>query len=146
MRRTATWVGIVLLVAASVLGACDRPDAYHATPANDLVLLTFEQQGGIAGFEDKLILGHGGEYYLVREGSTERIGSLQPERRGQLEGWREGVAAFRLKLQDNPGGPDNLVRQLVWAGQGSSQPTEAQQREILDWATQLMGELSGPER
>ena len=131
-----------MLLSAATLGGCDQPPGARPTSVSGQLLLTFDQKGGIAGFQDRLVVGYGGEYYLQRGGRVERIGSLGLEKRGQLEGWAEGFAPFTLRLEDNPGGPDNLVRQLVWVGLGELSANGSQQKEILDWVADLVGELS----
>jgi hypothetical protein len=140
MSKTGLLVGFLLLLIMAALNACDRPAADG--PGQGLPLLVLERQGGIAGFVEKLVLGERGEYYLERGGGLQRIGTLQEPRRGQLDGWREGFARFSLKLEDNPSGPDNLVRLLTWSGDGSLEASQAQQQDILDWAIRLLNELS----
>jgi hypothetical protein len=132
---------LLLLLAVAALNACDQP-ASSGPRGQGLPLFVLERQGGIAGFAEKLVLGGHGEYYLERGGGLQRIGTLQAPQRGQLDGWREGFADFSLKLEDNPGGPDNLVRLLTWYGDGTSEATQAQQQEILDWAIRLLNQLS----
>ena len=134
-------LGLLVTAAIALGNGCDRP-AGRTLGTAPIRLLVFEQQGGIAGFQDRLVVGYGGEYYLQRGGRVERIGSLGLEKRGQLEGWAEGFAPFTLRLEDNPGGPDNLVRQLVWVGLGKLSANGSQQKEILDWGADLVGELS----
>lgn len=130
------------LLAVLLLLSCDQPRRSTAVPGAPLLAL--ERTGGIAGFQDRLLIGYGGEYYMARSGRAERIGSLSPNRLNQLKTWMERVAPFTLRLEDNPGGPDNLVRQLMWAGQGRTAPDEALQYEILNWAISLLDELSAP--
>ena len=132
---------ILLEVCLLPLVACDRPPT-RATGEPGAPLLTFERSGGIAGFQDRLVVGYNGEYYLARGGQQERIGSLSEERQAQLESWLAETAPFTLRLEDNPGMPDNMVRQVVWRGPGKKLPAESQQRAILDWASDLLAELS----
>lgn len=140
--KKITLFQMFFLLAVLLLLSCDQPRRSTVVP--DTPLLTFERTGGIAGFQDRLLIGYKGEYYLVRSGRPERIGSLSPQRLSQLRSWMERVAPFTLRLEDNPGGPDNLIRQLIWAGQGRSVPDEALQQEILNWAISLLDELSAP--
>jgi hypothetical protein len=104
-------------------------------------VLIFERQGGIAGFQDKLVIGYAGEYYLWRDG-RDHIGLLDAERRVQLAGWSDSFVPFVIKLEDNPGGPDNLVHRLEWAALGRLYANQSQQEEILEWAANLLQELS----
>lgn len=138
-KRTVIILSMLWVVV--LVTGCDRPAP--VLPGHSPVpLLIAEQRGGIAGFQDRLILGQGGEYYLSRGGGLERIGSLQPEWRTQLDAWRSQFAPFAIKLEDNPGGPDSLIRQLWWAGLGTVRANEQQQQEILDWAIDLFYQLS----
>jgi hypothetical protein len=105
-------------------------------------VLIFERQGGIAGFQDKLVVGYGGEYYLSRGATGDRIGMLPSDRRMELQGWLDRLAPFTWKSEDNPGGPDSMVQVLVWAGLGTANADDAQQQELLDWAANLLQELS----
>nr|MBC7244340.1 hypothetical protein [Chloroflexota bacterium] len=139
MKRSAL-LTVLCLSVVLLFASCDQPRRSAVTPGTPL--LTFERSGGIAGFQDRLVIGYGGEYYFVRSGRPERIGSLRSEKYAQLEKWMERVAPFTLRLEDNPGGPDNLVRLLVWTGPGRAVPDEAQQREILNWASGLLDELT----
>jgi hypothetical protein len=143
MKRRITLAGVCLLLLV-VWTACDRPAPSRPVPEPGKPLLVFERQGGIAGFQDKLVIGYGGEYYLSLMG-RERIGLLGAARQAQLAGWSEGFGPFTIKLEDNPGGPDNLVQRLEWAGAGRLQANRSQQEEILDWAAGMMHELGAVE-
>jgi hypothetical protein len=142
-RRMRKWAILLLvgLVLAVLAAGCDRPAGVRPGDQSTAPLLAFARTGGIAGFQDRLVIGYGGEYYLAQAGQ-ERIGPLSQERQDQLQAWREELAPFTLKLEDNPGGPDNMVRQLVWAGLGKANASEAKQQEILDWAGGLFFELN----
>ncbi len=144
MKKGIALAGVCLLLMMAVWTACDRPAPSHPAPEPGKPLLVFERQGGIAGFQDKLVIGYGGEYYLSLNG-REHIGMLTAGLRAQLAGWIEGFAPFAIKLEDNPGGPDNLVRRLEWAGMGRLQASRSQQEEILDWAASMMHELGAVE-
>ncbi|MGC8787353.1 MAG: hypothetical protein ACP5Q1_08015 [Anaerolineae bacterium] len=133
---------ILCLLSILLLASCDQPRRQTGVPG--VPLLTFERTGGIAGFQDRLVIGYGGEYYLKRSGRPERIGSLSPGQLARLKNWMERIAPFTLRLEDNPNGPDNLVRQLSWTGLGRAVPDEAQQYEIMNWAVGLLDELSAP--
>jgi len=141
LRRLMAMVS--LLLAAVVLGSgCDRPLSVPKTPEPGVPLLIFERTGGIAGFQDKLVIGYGGEYYLSRSGQKERIGRLGPDELAQLETWAQGFAPLTLRFEDNPSGPDNLIQQLIWTGLGTGTADEEQQQEMLAWAVKLLDELS----
>lgn len=130
-----------MLLIISLLCACDQPRV-RPTIEPGGVLLSFERTGGIAGFMDRLTISAAGEYQLTRKGQPERNGTLNNEQRAQLDTWQQRFSAFTLTLEDNPGGPDNMKREAIWSGVGKTAPTQAEQRQILDWAAALLGELS----
>jgi hypothetical protein len=144
MRKTTTFVLAAMVVLAFFAEGCDRPPV-PAQLAPRPPLLSFSQEGGIAGFMDRLAVGEGGVCYARRGGQNEWIGTLSNEEWVQLESWLQLFSPFTLTAEDNPGGPDNLVRRLLWAGQGTERATEAQQRQILDWALRVLGEISAVE-
>jgi hypothetical protein len=140
MKRSALLLGALCFLLVPLLSGCDRAaPAPQAEPGKPL--LTFERTGGIAGFQDRLVIGYSGEYYL-KSSRVERIGPLSAERTTQLHTWFVQLAPFTLRLEDNPGGPDNMVRQATWAGAGKATATQAEQQEILKWASDLLAELS----
>jgi len=140
MKRYALLLAVLCLMLVPLLAGCDRtPPSVQAEPGT--VLLAFERTGGIAGFQDRLVVGYAGEYYL-KSGQVERIGSLGAERSTQLRDWFVRLAPFTLHLEDNPGGPDNMVRQVTWTGLGKATATQAEQEQILQWAGDLLAELS----
>ena len=136
----------IVLCAISLLSilwlcSCDRPYSVPSSKA-DLPLLTFERSGEAAGFRERLVIGYHGEYYWKHSGEQERIGLLGPDRRAQLQDWAERFAPFTMTLEENPDMPDNLIRQLAWTGLGKVAPSQTQQRDILNWANELVEELS----
>ncbi len=140
LRRSIILVSLLLAV---LLGSgCDRRPSVPRTPEPGVPLLILERTGGIAGFQDKLVIGYGGEYHLTRGGQKERIGTLSPDRLAQLETWAQGLAPLTLRFEDNPSGPDNLIQQLMWTGLGTRTADEGQQQEMLAWAVNLLDELS----
>ena len=145
-RRLRARTMLVLLgVLAIALISCDRPVSMRPGDEHGVPLLTFARTGGIAGFQDRLVIGDSGEYY-VAQSSQELIGTLSAERRTQLESWRDSFAPFTLKLEDNPGGPDNMVRELILQGLGKTNAGEQKQQELLDWVTSLFAELTAAGR
>ncbi len=140
MKRIATL--FLLLWALVVLAGCDRPPRGTATPEPGAPLLILERIGGIAGFADKLVLGTRGEYYLSRRGQQDRIGQLSRTQRGQLDDWLQRFGPFTVRFEDNPGGPDSMLHELVWDGVGPITPSDTQQQAMFEWAINLLAELS----
>ncbi|MCL4300337.1 MAG: hypothetical protein KJ077_31675 [Anaerolineae bacterium] len=121
--------------------ALTTPTSQAAAPAAAAApVLSFKLSGGIVGFCDDLTLDAAGNYVLRRACAepAEIGGALTPEDFASLNSWVQNLASFQLKSEDNPGGPDNMVMELVFTGQGSTQADEAQQQAILDWANSLL--------
>lgn len=141
MRRCPILRYLLCLSAVLLLIGCDKPPSTALPMESGKPLLIFERVGGIAGFQDHLVIGYNGEFYL-RQGSVERIGSLSAERTIQLRQWFTRLAPFTLRLEDNPGMPDNMVRQVVWAGLGRVTVSQAEQQQILKWVSDLLTEMA----
>jgi hypothetical protein len=124
------------------LASCDRPSQGIATPEPGAPVLILERTGGIAAFADKLVIGAGGEYYLSRRGYQDRIGQLGETQRAQLDDWQQRFGPLTLRFEDNPGGPDNMLHELVWDGVGQITASETQQQAIFEWALNLLAALS----
>jgi hypothetical protein len=139
MKRLVT--GMLLMALLAAAAGCDTPGDTLPAPASGKVVLNYARIGGIAGFQDRLVIGASGEYYLT-QGAREAIGSISSSRRKVLDNWRAQYAPFTLTLEDNPGGPDNMKRQVAWTGDGKTVATDAEQRQMLDWAAALMQELT----
>lgn len=135
-RRLVVFTVTLLLIA--LLCSCDRPNSSPQT-AREPVLVV-ERTGGIAGFADHLVVGFDGQYYLSQR-QKEFIGSLGAESTAWLREQYTRLAPFTLRLEDNPGGPDNMVRQVVWTGLGKEVATQAEQQKILNWGIDLLATL-----
>jgi len=142
MKRITTLLLILLGLTTIGLASCDRPPHGIGTPEPGAPLLILERTGGIAGFADKLVVGAHGEYYLSRRGRQDRIGQLSKAQRAQLNDWLQRFGPFTLRFEDNPGGPDSMLHELLWEGVGPIAPSETQQQAIFEWALSLLAELS----
>jgi hypothetical protein len=140
MNRQVILLAVLAVCLSLLVAGCDRQPSTPPAPEPGQPLMVYERTGGIAGFQDRLVIGYNGEYYLGQQGA-ERIGSLSAERVAQLRGWFVRLAPFTLRLEDNPGGVDNMVRQAIWSGLGKTPATQAEQRDILNWAGELFTEL-----
>lgn len=102
------------------------------------VVVTFNITGGIVGFCDTLTVTEAGGYVLQSCQGEGISGTLAQADLEALQSWYHELAAFQLAFEDNPGGPDNLVSDLVFSGQGARQADEIQQQIIFDWANGLL--------
>jgi hypothetical protein len=142
MKRITTLVLVLLALTLLALAGCDRPLDGNATPEPGAPLLILERTGGIAGLEDKLVIGAGGEYYLSRRGRQDRIGQLSEAQSAQLDEWLQRFGPLTLRFEDNPGGPDSLLHEWVWDGVGQIAASETQQQVMFEWTLNLLDELS----
>jgi hypothetical protein len=134
--RLARLAAVLLLIA--LLCSCDRPRSSPQSASEPVLVL--ERSGGIAGFMDHLVVGFDGQYYLSQQ-QKEYIGSLSADSTAWLREQYNRLAPFTLRLEDNPGGPDNMVRQVAWTGLGKQVATQAEQQELLRWGTDLLASL-----
>lgn len=115
-----------------------------SNPAADMAL-TFNISGGIAAFCDNLSITGSGDYTLTSCNQNGPVtGQLDEADRISLQTWRENLADFQVALEDNPDGPDNMARNLVFSGQGQIEVDETQQQVIFDWVNGLIIRLQTP--
>jgi hypothetical protein len=101
-------------------------------------VFTFKLSGGIIGFCDTLTVSDTGEYALETCGREQLTGTLDAEDLELLQTWANELTDFSLTTEDNPGGADNLVSELVFIGQGSEAGDEVQRQVIFDWVNGLL--------
>ncbi len=148
MRHFLLLAGLVTLVFVSACGSAPQQErvqsplsaSTHPTPGP--VIMQFRRQGGIAGLCDEVKVHSGGiiEYHTC--GQPVNTATLTPEERQELAGWMKELSAFTFKQEDNPGGPDNLMRELEFAGQGSTPATDEQKQTMLSWIESIYAELA----
>jgi hypothetical protein len=117
------------------------PTSEPAAPApesSDTLAMTFSISGGIVGFCDELTIEADGSYTLESLCNQAVItGSLDQADQEMLQAWRENFGAFQISSEDNPGGPDNMVTNLNFNGQGDTAADEQQQTMIYEWINGL---------
>lgn len=105
-------------------------------------LLAFNISGGLIGFCDELSIDASGAYTLrLLCDQTEIAGTLDPGELTTLQSWGDNLADFQITFEDNPRGPDNLVTNLIFKGQGEVEADEQQRQIIFDWASGLVARL-----
>lgn len=145
-RRILLFAGLFLLAWIVSCGSSsekergDVPASTSPTPAP--VVMRFRRQGGIAGLCDDVAVHKDGiiEYHTCNR--PIQTATLTQGERQELVGWVDELSAFTFKQEDNPGGPDNLVRELQFAGQGSSPATDDQKQMMSGWIERIYGELA----
>jgi hypothetical protein len=114
------------------------PEPAQESPAADMPVVTFGISGGIVGFCDELRIEADGSYTLQSLCNQDVItGSLEQNDQAMLQAWHEALEDFQMSSEDNPGGPDNMVTNLSFNGQGDTVADEQQQRMIYEWVNGL---------
>jgi hypothetical protein len=106
--------------------------------ANDAVVLSWEREGGLAGFCDEVIVYAGGEVLSrsCHSEATERT-RLSVARFGQLSAWRETLKPFE-HVQSDGAVADGMTVRLNFAGQGTQAATDEDVQAMLDFAASLL--------
>lgn len=108
------------------------------------VALSWNRNGGIAGFCDELIVYRSGEIVAYNCGSENVAqGALATLDDAQVAQFSELLAKYGpvTIMQDDGAVADSMQVGLNLAGTGTEQPDEAGQQALLDWATNLYTQL-----
>ena len=105
--------------------------------SSDGPVLNFSLFGGIIGFCDELVVSRSGDYTLRICGQDDVVGKLAEDDLTSLQTWYDNLASFNFTFEDNPGGPDNLVTNFSFNGQGQVEADERQQQVIVEWVSSL---------
>lgn len=111
--------------------------------AENSAMIEFSVTGGIAALCDDFVVSHDGSYTISRPcDDYEKSGTLEQAELNSLRAWSENLADFQLTFEDNPGGPDNMIRALTFGGQGEVEADDRQKQVIFDWVNGLMVRLN----
>jgi hypothetical protein len=146
MRNILLFAGLFLLLVTAGCGSSPEeasvksPAGAQPTPAP--VVMQFHRQGGLAGLCDDVSVHADGiiEYHTC--GQPIHTATLTRDEQKELAGWAGELSQFTFKQEDNPGGPDNLVRELQFTGQGATPATDAQKQMMLEWLERIYSELA----
>ena len=114
-------------------------DGSEIRPAS--LALTWQRNGGLAGFCDSLTVYLSGEVSASNCKAGERTGRLSAPELTQLEQWLMQLHQADLDASDPAGVTDRMTRRLVLFGNGDAQPSEAEQQALLSWAQDLYQRL-----
>lgn len=110
--------------------------------------LTWTREGGIAGFCDRLTVFLSGEVYgsNCRSEQAEAAMShfadlLTEDERQKFFTWVREFGEVSLDVSDPAGVADRMVVTLEFHGNGNGQPTDAEKRELLEFAQSLYQKL-----
>ena len=144
------WRRLALLLAVLTLGlaACGPAPGTQpeATADPNLALLSWQREGGLAGYCDELsILADGRVMVSTCRGGEDAIigeGTLTPDQKAQLDAWVSRFQAFDLEWTD-PATADAMTVRLGLEGQGSAEATEQDLQAIRDYVASLYLEIGG---
>lgn len=146
VRKSLLFVGLLLTALTVGCGPSSEKQPVKvgatASPIPAPVVMRFHRQGGIAGLCDDVAIHADGviEYHTCNRPT--QTATLTQGEREELAGWVGELSAFTFKQEDNPGGPDNLVRELQFAGKGTSSATDEQKQMMTDWIERIYSELA----
>lgn len=137
-RRLVWWTAYSLVFACS-----SSPAAPQDSQQDSAVVLSWNRDGGFAGFCDQLKIATSGEATSstcrTTGSKTRRLPSGDLTR---LNEWRRTFGAVSITTGDS-GTADGLTLKLTLAGTGQEQPSAAQRQEMLDWAQRVYNETNG---
>ena len=116
-------------------------DASVVVPAS--VALSWQRVGGIAGFNDNLMVYRSGEIHADWSGGSQdsTLAALSADQQAQLQGWLAKFGSVSVQEASPTNVSDQMSSSLTLLGDGSAQPNAAEQQEMLDWAQNVLSGL-----
>jgi hypothetical protein len=113
----------------------------QARPAS--LALTWQREGGIAGFCDSLTIYASGEVYASTcRGERTQMGLLTAEERAELVTWLDSYGAFSHEQSDGAVA-DSMSVSIHLAGSGAASVSEVEQGELQTWIQGVYARLMG---
>ncbi|MDF1513967.1 MAG: hypothetical protein P1S60_09170, partial [Anaerolineae bacterium] len=118
-----------------------------ATPVDggastNVSLVTWQREGGIAGFCDGLLIYQDSRVVLTTcEGEEVGEGKLSAAQREQLQAWVDQLAAFEVKWAD-PAVADAMTVRLTFTGKGITTASDTDQQKVSAFASQVYASLT----
>lgn len=121
-------------------------DGSRVQPAT--LALTWEREGGIAGFCDSMTVFLSGEIYTTScKGTDSRMGTfsalLTAEEQDQFNTWISTIGQAEVDASDPAGVADRMVVTLSFFGNGNSKLLADDEAALLQWAQELFQKMSG---
>jgi hypothetical protein len=137
-RRLVWWTAYGLLFACG-----SSPAAPQDSQQDSAVVLSWNRDGGFAGFCDELKITASGD---VTASTCRTPGSrtrkLSNGDLTRLNEWRKAFGTVSITSGD-AGSADAMTLKLTLAGTGRDEPSPAQRQELLDWAQRIYTETRG---
>ncbi len=98
-------------------------------------VFSWSRDGGIAGFCDELKISATGGITAssCRSPGSTSTGTLAPADLARLNRWRAAFGSVSFDSKDSPAA-DAMTLKFSLQGTGGGKPTDAERREMLDWA------------
>src|SRR5207248_1159197 len=116
-------------------------DASAVAPAS--LALSWQRTGGIAGFNDNLMVYASGEIHAEWNGGSKdsKLSALPADQQAQLQGWLAKFGTVSAQHSDPANASDQMSTSFTLLGNGSGQPSAAEQQAMLDWAQNVLSAL-----
>lgn len=146
VRRIALLLLVIWLTSACAgQGSVEPPSSPPGTPVLDEgELLSYRREGGIAGFCERVVVTEVSARVEPCGGAPREL-ALDARTTEELDRLAERYAPLVREMQDNPGGPDNLTRELRFNGRGDEPLPPEIEQQLVDLAERLFagaGELT----
>ncbi|MFQ5593372.1 MAG: hypothetical protein ACE5HA_04420 [Anaerolineae bacterium] len=105
-------------------------------------VLEFQRLGGIAGFQDSLVVFDDGIARLQSGNNPPVEKNLSEDQWKQVKNYIAIFKPFAWHNEDNPGGPDNLATDLDFYGAGKFEAGFDNQQEVVGYIQELLAQLS----
>lgn len=146
-------IGLALLALISACSAASpgvtqgpiltpAPTQSGTTQPPDKVVITWQRDGGIAGFCDRITILSGGiaQVSSCKQNST-RVVVLAADKLGQLNQWLKDFKEFTYQHMDQAVA-DAMSINLVFSGEGTKEATDADRQAILDLLSQIAAQTN----
>ena len=116
-------------------------DASAVVPAS--LALSWQRTGGIAGFNDNLMVYASGEIHADWAGGSKdsQLSALTADQQAQLQGWLAKFGSVSATHADPANASDQMSTSFTLLGSGGGQPSAAEQQAMLDWAQNVLSGL-----
>lgn len=135
----------VLLLAAWLLATCGAPQSSPSNAsADDNVLVEYQRTGGIAGFDDQLIIRTSGETTLKQKGEQRETFTLNERTVSKLRQMLNKAEFFKLNSQYRPARivPDALMYHITCQSDGRRHTLETTDGAIPEQLAPVLDELN----
>jgi hypothetical protein len=134
---------VLCWLAWGLLFACGSSPSAPGGEGDSTVVLSWNRDGGFAGFCDELKVTAAGDVTASTCRATGvKTRTLSSADRTRLSEWRRRFGAVSITSGDT-GSADGLSVKLTLSGTGGDQPSAAQRQELFDWAQRVYNETNG---